>query len=202
MKWGAYPVISSVPSNNNGERREMEPFHEVQITLCVFNKTSDKNLKSPDAQTLNAPWSTVRHSQCSVKSKQNGIILRESYCAVCCEICIFLRQKKHFIFSVDNLVDNTRQSITFCFSLRSPLMYSQSLILMSASWWHQMSLYDDIIMSPWCQYVISPLPPCAWCPDSRTSWLSSPPWRLHYVCTASPPPWSPGDHGDQPPPPF
>ena len=97
MKWGAYPVISSVPSNNNGERREMEPFHEVQITLCVFNKTSDKNLKSPDAQTLNAPWSTVRHSQCSVKSKQNGMILRESYCAV---RFAFSSDKRNILFSV------------------------------------------------------------------------------------------------------
>ena len=98
MKWGAYPVISSVPSNNNGERREMEPFHEVQITLCVFNKTSDKNLKSPDAQTLNAPWSTVRHSQCSVKSKQNGIILRESYC--CAVRFAFSSDKRNILFSV------------------------------------------------------------------------------------------------------
>ena len=56
-----------------------------------------------------------------------------------------IEEWKHFIFSVDNLVDNTRQSITFCCSLRRPLIYSQSLILMS----------PDVII--WCQLTSAPL---------------------------------------------
>ena len=75
----------------------MEPFHEVQITLCVLNKTSDKNLKSPDAQTLNAPLDV-----CNVpKNPSKMIILCESYYVLCSQICIFLDRKKHIFFSVD-----------------------------------------------------------------------------------------------------
>ena len=138
----------------------MEPFHEVQITLCVFNKTNDKNLKSPDAQTLNAPWSIVRHC--------------ESYCVVL--RFAFSSDKRNILFSVLTTWLTTQGRVSHFVLVSGGPWY----ILRVWFWCHQMSLYD----------VSSPLPPCAWRPDSRTSWLSSPPWPSRWPCTDSPCPGS------------
>ena len=138
----------------------MEPFHEVQITLCVFNKTNDKNLKSPDAQTLNAPWSIVRHC--------------ESYCVVL--RFAFSSDKRNILFSVLTTWLTTQGRVSHFVVVSGGPWY----ILRVWFWCHQMSLYD----------VSSPLPPCAWRPDSRTSWPSSPPWPSRWPCTDSPRPGS------------
>ena len=60
-----------------------------------------------------------RHSQCSVKSEQNGFIVR---IILCCEICIFL-DKENILFSV--LTPEARYHILL-WSPKSPDVFQES----------------------------------------------------------------------------